>query len=94
MNKIYERKSTATITVKKDGNILANTEIKIRQTNHEFLFGCSAFDFVGKAKFEAEENPNPAALTKYKEIKCHPLCWHTACCDWLLKYDNKTILEK
>ena len=76
MNKIYERKSTATITVKKDGNILANTEIKILQTNHEFLFGCSAFDFVGKAKFEAEENPNPAALTKYKEVKSHPLCWH------------------
>ncbi|MCQ2573254.1 MAG: endo-1,4-beta-xylanase [Treponema sp.] len=140
MNKIEERKSTETINVKKDGSVLANTEIKIRQTNHEFLFGCGAFDFVGKAKFEAEENPNPAALTKYKEItdkwlkvfnygtlpfywgqfekeegrtqtenrmaaakylkahdkevKGHPLCWHTACCDWLLKYDNKTILEK
>lgn len=140
MNKIEERKSTETIKIKKDGSVLANTEIKIRQTNHEFLFGCGAFDFVGKAKFEAEENPNPAALTKYKEItdkwlkvfnygtlpfywgqfekeegrtqtenrmaaakylkahdkevKGHPLCWHTACCDWLLKYDNKTILEK
>lgn len=140
MNKIEERKSTETIKIKKDGSVLANTEIKIRQTNHDFLFGCGAFDFVGKAKFEAEENPNPAALTKYKEItdkwlkvfnygtlpfywgqfekeegrtqtenrmaaakylkahdkevKGHPLCWHTACCDWLLKYDNKTILEK
>ena len=29
-----------------------------------------------------------------KEIKGHPLCWHTVCADWLLKYDNKTILEK
>ena len=27
-------------------------------------------------------------------VKGHPLCWHTACADWLLKYDNKTILEK
>lgn len=27
-------------------------------------------------------------------IKGHPLCWHTVCADWLLKYDNKTILEK
>jgi len=26
--------------------------------------------------------------------KGHPLCWHTACANWLLKYDNKTILEK
>ena len=69
MNKIYERKSTATITVKKDGNILANTEIKIRQTNHEFLFGCGAFDFVNKAKLESNETAKPAAVTKYKEEK-------------------------
>ena len=27
-------------------------------------------------------------------IKGHPLCWHTGCAQWLLKYDNKTILEK
>ncbi|MBQ6551481.1 MAG: endo-1,4-beta-xylanase [Lachnospiraceae bacterium] len=26
--------------------------------------------------------------------KGHPLCWHTSCADWLLKYDNKTIMEK
>lgn len=140
MNKIEERKSTATIKITKDGKPVANTELRLRQTNHEFLFGCGAFDFVGKAKLEADENPNPAAIAKYKEItdkwlkvfnygtlpfywgqfekeegkpltdnrmaaakylkahdkevKGHPLCWHTACCDWLLKYDNKTILEK
>lgn len=28
------------------------------------------------------------------KVKGHPLCWHTACADWLLKYDNKTILKK
>ncbi len=27
-------------------------------------------------------------------MKGHPLCWHTVCADWLLKYDNPTILEK
>ncbi len=26
--------------------------------------------------------------------KGHPLCWHTLCADWLLEYDNKTILDK
>ncbi|MDR0642440.1 MAG: endo-1,4-beta-xylanase [Treponema sp.] len=26
--------------------------------------------------------------------KGHPLCWHTACADWLMNYDNKTILQK
>lgn len=28
------------------------------------------------------------------KVKGHPLCWHTECAPWLLKYDNKTILEK
>ena len=27
-------------------------------------------------------------------VKGHPLCWHTVCADWLMKYDNKTILKK
>ncbi len=27
-------------------------------------------------------------------VKGHPLCWHTVCADWLLKYDNATILQK
>lgn len=28
------------------------------------------------------------------KVKGHPLCWHTACADWLMEYDNKTILDK
>ena len=28
------------------------------------------------------------------KIKGHPLCWHTACADWLMDYDNPTILQK
>ena len=28
------------------------------------------------------------------KIKGHPLCWHTVCADWLLKYDDETILKK
>ena len=28
------------------------------------------------------------------KVKGHPLCWHTACADWLMEYDNRTILEK
>ena len=27
-------------------------------------------------------------------LKGHPLCWHTLCADWLLAYDNKTIMQK
>ena len=53
--------------------------------------------------FEREEGkPDTEALMKcakyLKErnvtIKGHPLCWHTVCADWLMKYDNQTILKK
>lgn len=32
--------------------------------------------------------------SKGVKVKGHPLCWHTVCADWLLKYDNKTIMDK
>ena len=28
------------------------------------------------------------------KMKGHPLCWHTVCPQWLLQYDNDTILKK
>ena len=27
-------------------------------------------------------------------VKGHPLCWHTACAPWLMKYDNQEILRR
>ena len=27
-------------------------------------------------------------------LKGHPLCWHTACADWLLKYDDQAIFDR
>lgn len=27
-------------------------------------------------------------------VKGHPLCWHTVCADWLLHYDDETIMKK
>ena len=27
-------------------------------------------------------------------LKGHPLCWHTVCADWLLKYSDEVIMEK
>lgn len=53
-------------------------------------------------RYETEEgNPDPGgkvmeAAQWAKEngfaLKGHPLCWHTVCADWLLKYDDDTIL--
>ena len=113
------------------GKPLANKQIKVQQTKHEFLFGCGAFDFIPYVKdgddfhkqmteswleifnygtlpfywgqFETEEGkPNTDTLMKTAQylksknvtVKGHPLCWHTACANWLLKYDNKTIMQK
>lgn len=65
-----------------------------------FNYGTLPFYWGG---FEPEEGkPNTKALLNAAEylqnhnvkVKGHPLCWHTACADWLLKYDNQTILEK
>lgn len=65
-----------------------------------FNYGTLPFYWGG---FEPEEGkPNTENLKKaalfMKEhnvtVKGHPLCWHTGCAQWLLKYDNKTIMEK
>lgn len=113
------------------GNPLAEKEVHVKQTNHCFLFGCGAFDFLSYldkkdeeyktltdywldlfnygtlpfywGRFEHEEGqPQTVQLmeaAKYLKdknvtVKGHPLCWHTACADWLMKYDNETILKK
>ncbi|RKM59883.1 1,4-beta-xylanase [Butyrivibrio sp. CB08] len=113
------------------GNPIVNKKVSVKQTNHEFLFGCGAFDFMPYVQngdeehkkitdswleifnyatlpfywgnFEPEEGkPNTDILMKTAQyinskgarVKGHPLCWHTVCADWLMKYDNATILQK
>ena len=45
---------------------------------------------------QTESRMNAAKYLKENgvKVKGHPLCWHTACADWLMDYDNKTILQK
>ena len=31
---------------------------------------------------------------KNVQVKGHPLCWHTACAPWLLKYSNEEIMRR
>lgn len=73
---------------------------RINKWTEVFNYGTLPFYW---GQFEKEEgSPNTEGLKKAAElmksynatIKGHPLCWHTACAQWLLKYDNKTILEK
>lgn len=135
-DKLAHRKAQCKLRiVDEQGNAVAGTRLTFRQTNHEFLFGCGAFDFVpytnqvgqkdeGFLKdrvekwlalynygtlpfylggFEPEEGkPETASRMNAAKflrehnvaVKGHPLCWHTACADWLMKYDNRTILRK
>ena len=135
-DKLAHRRSGKVVkVVDASGTPIANTKMRLRQTNHEFLFGCGAFDIneyfltddpAVKAKmqeridiwmelfnygtlpfylgrYEPEEGKplweSRMAAAKFMkergvEVKGHPLCWHTACADWLMEYDNATILEK
>ena len=89
------------------GNPVRNTVLEIKQTGHSFLFGCGAFDTIPytndrkddpfcKDRVDFESTMNAASFLTGKKVKVkgHPLCWHTVCADWLMEYDNKTILDK
>lgn len=137
MNQIPKhRKSQCRIYVTDEaGNALKQKKLSVVQTNHEFLFGCGAFDFLpytnepsgeelpflkeraekwlavynygtipfywggyepveGKTEEQSRMNAAKFLNSQNVKVKGHPLCWHTVCADWLMEYDNKTILEK
>ena len=65
-----------------------------------FNYGTMSFYW---GQFEPEEGKpmteNRMRASKYliehgAKVKGHPLCWHTACANWLMEYDNATILQK
>ena len=146
MDKYAHRKKTERIRfINQDGNAIVDSDIEINQTNHEFMFGCGAFDAIPAAEPDTEEVRKKFAefnidrkifdermekwfavfnygtlpfywggfepvegqsdterllrAAKYMQdnsvkVKGHPLCWHTACADWLKPYDNAKVLEK
>lgn len=48
----------------------------------------------GKPEFESRMNAARFLVDNGVRLKGHPLCWHTVCADWLMAYDDKTILDK
>lgn len=135
MDRFASKKAQAPILVTgKDGMPLTNAEVRMTLKNHQFLFGCGAFETIPLMKIQDEEKKaffadrmkkwlnlfNFGTLPFYwgryepvqgqteeevtlkaakwlKEqgvtVKGHPLCWHTACANWLMEYDNKTIMD-
>lgn len=65
-----------------------------------YNYGTMSFYWGGFEPKEGEPQTESRMLaSKYlvehgAKVKGHPLCWHTACADWLMEYDNKTILDK
>lgn len=138
MDKLAHRKASQVLRiVDANGKPAANQTVRLQLKNHEFLFGCGAFEslpytnaprkdeaFAARmedrmakwlglfnygtlpfywGRFEGEEGkPMTAEYTRAAEflrskdvtLKGHPLCWQTAGAQWLLKYDNDTILRK
>lgn len=134
MNTYSNRMSKCVLTLKDaSGKPVANKEVSFSLKNHEFLFGCGAFDAIAVTGFKKDDpffkqrmdlwtdlynygtmsfywggfepkEGEPQTESRMKaskylvehgaKVKGHPLCWHTVCADWLMKYDNKTILDK
>lgn len=65
-----------------------------------YNYGTMSFYWGGFEPKEGEPQTESRMLaSKYlvehgAKVKGHPLCWHTVCADWLMEYDNKTILDK
>ena len=70
---IENRKAEAKVQfLDAQGKPLANTKIDVNQTNHEFLFGCGAFDFVQFANPpKSEEEKMPWFKTVEDQVKLY-----------------------
>lgn len=77
-----------------DGETIANSWLEI------FNYGTLPFYWGQYEPNEGEiHKEGPVNATKFLreknvKVKGHPLCWHTACADWLKKYDNETVMKK
>ena len=48
----------------------------------------------GRTEFAGLMNASRFLAGQGVRLKGHPLCWHTVCADWLMRYDDKTILDR
>ncbi len=83
-----------------DPVVKANMQERIDIWMELFNYGTLPF-YLGRyepveGKPEWESRMAAAKFMKERgvDVKGHPLCWHTSCADWLMDYDNATILDK
>jgi len=87
----------------KDGKILPGQDFfkdRVDKWLKVFNFGTLPFYWGGfeptEGDIKTESRMRAAKMLKENgaTVKGHPLCWHTVCADWLMNYDNATILQK
>lgn len=58
MNRLKHRKAAGRLQIVDQAGVpMANQNIQWKQTRHEFLFGCGAFDFITYSNWEEEKKP-------------------------------------
>ena len=58
-----------------------------------FYWGTYEFE-EGHPLFESRMGAAKILRSNNVTIKGHPLCWHTVCADWLMKYSDEVIMDK
>ena len=58
-----------------------------------FYWGTYEFE-EGKPQYENRKAAADILRANNVTIKGHPLCWHTVCADWLMKYPDEVIMDK
>ena len=48
----------------------------------------------GHPNYEMLKDASDRLVANNVTLKGHPLCWHTVCADWLLKYSDEVIMDK
>ena len=48
----------------------------------------------GNTEYESRKKAADILRANNVTLKGHPLCWHTVCADWLLKYSDEVIMQK
>jgi len=48
----------------------------------------------GHPNYEMLKDAADRLVANSVTLKGHPLCWHTVCADWLLKYSDEVIMDK
>ena len=91
---------TLEIVNPKDAESRVFFEDRMEKFRELFNYGTLPF-YLGRyepVEGRPKEEETLAAAKWLKErgvtVKGHPLCWHTACADWLMDYPNEVILEK